>query len=42
MPVYNYTTVDDQVGLTTQAAGINDAGQIVGSSLTPVTGPASF
>src|SRR5262249_34248037 len=33
MPVYNYTTFDDplQVGVTTQPAGINDAGQIVGS-----------
>ena len=33
MPAYNYTTLDDpfQVGFTTQASGINDAGQIVGS-----------
>src|SRR5712671_1363494 len=32
MPVYNYTTLDEpnQVGLTTQVTGINDAGQIVG------------
>ena len=32
MPVYNYTTLDDafQVGFTTGAMGINDAGQIVG------------
>jgi hypothetical protein len=32
MPVYNYTTLDDpfQVGFTTGAIGINDAGQIVG------------
>ena len=32
MPVYNYTTIDDpaQVGFTTWAIGINDAGQFVG------------
>jgi hypothetical protein len=33
MPVYNYTTLDDplQVGFTTEADDINDAGQIVGA-----------
>jgi hypothetical protein len=33
MPVYNYTTLDDplQVGFTTEADDINDAGQIVGT-----------
>ena len=33
MPVYSYSTLDDpaQVGFTTFAEGINNAGQIVGN-----------
>jgi uncharacterized membrane protein len=30
MPVYTYTTVDDPLATLSQAAGINDSGQIVG------------
>jgi hypothetical protein len=39
MPVYNYATLDDPLAqvLGTQAVGINDAGQIVGTYRTGFT-----